>query len=149
MSNLTDYARTELEAIGAFGKKDFYEGMTGDSVMELIKVFAKQGHSGMSASIVRNLFNKVANYEPLKPLTGEDDEWGGNDMDGNTLQNKRCSHVFKHIDTGEAYDSQGKIFREPNGCTYTSRDSRVPVIFPYTPKSEIVEVTSTEKGETK
>ena len=56
-------------------------------------------------------------------------------------QNIRCSHVFKDGD-GRAYDSTGRIFREPNGCCYTSRDSRVYIEFPYTPKREYVEVAT-------
>lgn len=146
MSNLIEYARVELEAIGAFSEeKDFYGGMTGNSVIELIELFSKQGHSGMSAGLVRNLFNKLADYQPLKPLTGEDSEWGRNDMDGKTLQNKRCSHVFKNTETDECYDIDGKIFREPDGCTYISRDSRVSVTFPYIPKSEIVDVPKSKE----
>jgi hypothetical protein len=137
MSNLIDYARTELEAIGAFTTEgDFYGGMTGKAVMELIEVFAAQGHSGMSASLVRGLFNKLAAYEPLRPLTGDDSEW--NEVGVGVFQNKRCSHVFK--ENGEAYDSEGKIFREPSGVCYTSKDSRVNIIFPYTPNMEYIDV---------
>ena len=132
-SNLIKHARHELELAGAFDKeKDFYGGMTGGAVMELIKVFSGQGHSGMSASIVRNLFNKVANYEPLLGLTGEDDEW--NEVGKGVFQNKRCSRVFK--ENGEAYDIDGKVFVEAGGASYTNGDSRTPVTFPYTPKTE-------------
>jgi len=144
MSNLTDFARLELKAIGAFSEKDdFYGGMTGKAVMELIEVFSKQGHSGMSASLVRSLFDRVSNYKPLSPLTGEDDEW--NEVNNGKFQNKRCSHVFK--ENGIAYDSNGKIFREPNGTCYTSRDSEVVVTFPYTPKSEYIDVPPIPKPE--
>jgi len=100
MSNLVEHAKRELELIGAFSEDDdFYGGMTGKAVMELIEVFAEQGHSGMSASIVRSLFSKLADYKPLAPLTFKDDEW--NDPDdptfdnGDTYQNKRNSAVFK------------------------------------------------------
>jgi hypothetical protein len=44
------------------------------------------------------------------------------------------------MDNGNCYDSEGIIFREPNGVCYTSIDSRVPVVFPYTPKSKYVDV---------
>jgi len=54
-------------------------------------------------------------------------------------QNKRCGRVFK--DESGAYDIDGKVFYEwytdENGekfkSHYTSRDSRVPVTFPYRP----------------
>lgn len=139
---LETHAQAELEAIGAFDySKDFYCGMTGDAVMELIRLFAKQGHSGMSAGLVRSLFNKLASYEPLSPLTGEDSEWS--ECSPGVWQNKRCSHVFKTSEDG-AYDIDGKVFREPSGATYTSRDSRVPVVFPYTPQLEYVDVETNQ-----
>jgi len=138
-SGLVAHARVELEAIGAFDKdKDFYGGMTGNAVLELVCVFAAQGHSGMSASLVRSLFAKVAAYEPLCPITGADSEWF--EVSDGVWQNRRCSHVFKGAD-GVAYDIQGRVFRnKKNGHSYTNIDSRVPVTFPYTPKSEVVDV---------
>lgn len=137
MSNLVEYAKEELTRIGAFTEEgDFYGGMTGKAVLDLIQVFADQGHSGMSANLVRNLFNRVANYEPLSPLSGADDEWM--EIADGKFQNKRCPHVFK--EDGQAYDSEGKIFREPNGSCYTSFESRVPVTFPYVPKHEYINV---------
>jgi len=47
--------------------------------------------------------------------------------------------VFKDAD-GRAYDIDGRVFREPNGCCYTSSDSRVYITFPYRPKTEYVDV---------
>ena len=43
MSDLTDHARNELKLAGLFDKDSDYDGMLGDSVMELVKVFSKQG----------------------------------------------------------------------------------------------------------
>lgn len=137
MSNLTNYARSELERAGLFSKEgDFYGGMMGEAVMKLIEVFADEGHSGMSASYCIGIFEKLARFEPLTPLTGDDDEW--NEVGDGVFQNKRCSHVFK--ENGAAYDIEGKIFREPDGVCFTSRDSHVPVTFPYVPKHEYVDV---------
>jgi hypothetical protein len=114
-----------------------------EGVLELIRVFGKQGHSGFSAPHCISLFKKLANYEPLIPLSGDDEEWNDiSDGSGETMfQNNRCSHVFKGAD-GKAYDIDGRIFREPNGACYTSRDSRVYVEFPYAPKSEYVDVAA-------
>ena len=113
-------------------------------VLKLLEVFSDEGHSGSTAPYTINLFKKLAMFDPIVPLTGEDWEWtdvsdtfGGR---GHKLyQNKRCSHVFKD-ETG-AYDINGKVFYEwytdENGekfkSHYTSRDSRVPVTFPYIP----------------
>ena len=141
MSNLELHAKSEMEIAGLFEKDSDYGGMLGDAVMKLVKVFADEGHSGFSAGMAISLFEKVARFEPLTPLTGADSEWmdvaqyGDGSM---CFQNKRCSHVFK--DANGAYDIDGKIFREPNGSCFTSFESRVPVIFPYTPKREYVDV---------
>jgi hypothetical protein len=76
MSNLVDHAQRELEMQGMFsGKGDFYDGMTGNAVMELMEIFARQGHSGMSAGIAIALFTKLARFEPLSPPTNNPDEW--------------------------------------------------------------------------
>lgn len=137
MSNLKNYARSELERAKMFSKDgDFYGGMMGNAVMKLIDVFADEGHSGMSASVAVQLFERLARFEPITPLTGADDEWI--EVGDGLFQNTRCSHVFK--EDGAAYDSEGRIFREPSGSCYTSRDSRVPITFPYTPKREYVDV---------
>jgi len=85
-----------------------------------------------------NLFERVARFEPLISLTGEDNEWY--EVGEGTYQNKRCSHVFK--ENGQAYDIDGKVFREPNGNCYTSGKSRVNITFPYTPKTEYINVKS-------
>lgn len=136
MSNLEAYAKSEMEIAGLFDKDSDYGGMIGEAVMKLIKVFADEGHSGFSAPMAINIFEKVARFEPLTPLTGDESEWM--EVGENCWQNKRCSHVFK--DKEGAYDIEGKIFREPNGSCYQSFASRVPVTFPYTPKREYVDV---------
>lgn len=139
---LVDHAKRELQAAGLFDKDSAYDGMLAESVMELVEVFAKQGHSGMSAPMCIRLFERVAMFEPLGPLTGAPEEW--NEVGPGIYQNNRCSHVFK--ENGEAYDSEGRIFREPDGSCYQSIESRVPVTFPYTPKREYVDVTPGASG---
>lgn len=135
MGNLTSHARRELKAAGLFKKESDYNGMIGTDVMELVEAFAKQEHSGFSAPLVLDIFAKVAAFEPLGPLTGEDDEWVA--VTEGRWQNNRCSHVFK--EAGGAYDIEGKIFREPNGSCTQRAESHVPVTFPYTPKTEYVD----------
>jgi hypothetical protein len=130
------HAKEELTRAGLFDKDSDYGGMMGEAVMKMIRVFAEERHSGFSASMAVNIFAKLAKYEPLTPLTGEDDEW--TEVEPGVFQNKRCCHVFKQ--NGEAYDIDGKIFRDPDGICFTSKDSRVTVTFPYTPKREYVDV---------
>lgn len=141
-SNLVLHARRELEAAGFFKPDSDYDGALGPAVMELVEVFSRQGHSGFSAGQVRGLFNLVAAFKPVGPLTGDDSEWIEIDDDEGLYQNVRCSRVFK--DSTGAYDIEGRVFEEPNGVRYTrggaDRGSRVYVEFPYTPTTEIVKV---------
>jgi hypothetical protein len=123
-------------------------------ILELIEVFSNQGHSGSTAPYTVSMFEKLAMHKPIVPLTGEYWEWNCiSDARTDTVpvfQNKRCSSVFKQPDRydGQPYDIDGKVFRETtdeNGdeCKYyyyTSKDSHVPIEFPYTPKTEYVDV---------
>lgn len=140
MSNLRNHAETELKAAGLFDKDSDYGGMLAEAVLELVDKFSDQGHSGFSAKQTIRIFSKVADFEPLVPLTGEDDEW--NEVGDGVFQNRRCSHIFK--ENGQAYDIQGRVFREPSGACFTSKDSRVDIDFPHTPSTEYVDVEASE-----
>jgi hypothetical protein len=111
-----------------------------DDLMQMLAVFSSHGHSGYSASYAVSAFTDLARFQPLGPLTGEPDEWF--DHGDGLMQNRRCGHVFKQPDrfNGQAYDLDGRVFREPNGACYTNSDSMVPITFPYTPKREYVDV---------
>lgn len=134
--NHKEWRTEELKRAGWFDKDGFYEDAVGHDVEALFEVFEKQGHSGMSAELISFIFKRLADWKPLTPLTGEDDEWneGYVDHNGDTiLQNKRCSAVFKNVTTGECKYLDGKIFSDNGGKTwYTCRESQVPVEFPYT-----------------
>lgn len=105
MSNLVEHARRELKRSGWFDDDSDYGGMIGDAVEELIELFAKQGHSGMSASIVRLLFWDLSNFKALSPLTDDSAEWVdvAELSPGRGLwQNRRNSEAFSH-DGGKTY----------------------------------------------
>lgn len=139
--SLMSHAETELELAG------YTDDDTNDStskqlkkdVLELIKVFSNQGHSGSNASAVVRLFSILASYDCLAPLTGEDNEW--NDVSEQSgypfWQNKRHSSVFKKED-GSCIDTNAKVFIDPEGYSYTSKDSIVVITFPYQPKTEYI-----------
>ena len=75
-SNIAAHAWDELNRVGAFtAYTDFYGGMTGRAVMELVAVFVEQGHSGMSGSLVADTFHRLVMFKPLGPLTDDPDEW--------------------------------------------------------------------------
>lgn len=131
-----------------------------ENVLELLEVLGTQGHSGFSINYVVEYFSQLAKFEPLCPLSGDDSEWNNN-LDSETWQNNRCSHVFK-AKNGVAYDIDGYVFwhwserpldEDEEGypgmsrfkSCFTSNMSRKLVTFPYIPqKPEYIEVDSFE-----
>lgn len=136
MSNLANYAKDEFKIAGYYDGDEMNKEMA-DSAVRLLETFSGEGHSGFSASFALSLFKRLASFEPITPLTGEDSEW--NDVADNLWQNRRCSRVFK--DDKHAWDIEGKVFQEPDGGAYTSKDSFTEVMFPYTPTTEYVQIT--------
>jgi len=126
---LVNYAKKELELLGS--TDDEMQKTMNKHILEIVKVFSEQGHSGFSGAYVVSTLTRLLSFKPLKPLTGEDDEW--NEISEGKFQNKRCSSVFKNSNDGTAYDINGKIFTDDGGKTwYTNRESRVNIEFPYT-----------------
>lgn len=140
--NLVEFAKSELDII--LNKCEDEEAkkmqeMINKDILEVVEIFSKQGHSGFSANYAINLITKLLKYEPITPLTGEDNEWTLLDYGDDIIyQNKRCSRVFKDKN-GKAYDIDGKIFSDNNGKTWFTKgggESRTYITFPYTPKTE-------------
>lgn len=152
--SLKNHAMTEFRAAKFIDENGVYcdemQEAICNHVLKLIEIFAEEGHSGSSAPYAIDMFKKLAMFEPLVPLTGEDWEWidvseyGGRD-DGPLWQNKRCSRVFK--DNNGAYDIDGIHWYEwytneegeRHKSYFTNHMSKVPVTFPYVPKTECKE----------
>lgn len=103
--SLVEHAETELKIAGLFDGDSDYEGMLGESVLELVKVFAGQGHSGYSAMMTVDLLSRLLKYEPLGPLTDNPSEWNHIDerMGGpNLWQSRRNPQALSH-DGGKTY----------------------------------------------
>ena len=64
----------ELKRIGMIDSGEPYNDLATKAILDLIELFASQGHSGFSAPYVINAFDRLARFKPLSPLTGEDDE---------------------------------------------------------------------------
>ena len=136
--SLLSHAEREMQL--AWPDAEPMQDMVKANVLALIKAFADQGHSGMSAPYVIGVFEKLAKFEPLTPLTGEDAEWM--EVGEGIFQNIRYGAVFKEGKDGEAYWIDGRIFRDADGYCYKNKDSRVPVAFPWVkPKPEIVDIS--------
>ena len=148
MSKYINHALSEFRAAGWTDENGVFEDrMQKDickSILDLLEVFAKEGHSGSSAPYAIDLFSKLAKFEPIVPLTGEDWEWA--EVSSGVFQNRRCSHVFKDLTqfNGQAYDTSAVVFYDTridkNSKEYksyfTSKGSHQPITFPYTPKTE-------------
>ncbi len=141
--NVESFALTELKSIGMTIDSD--DEMTREmtkGILDIVGMFSGQNHSGFSAAYAISILENVLRLKPLSPLTGADDEWMEITYGSSytLFQNKRCGRVFKEIRDGvvNCYDIDGKVFTDKDGCNYTSRDSRVPVVFPYIPRTEYV-----------
>lgn len=155
MSNLKQHAELELRMAGFLSKDTDYNGMIGEAVLELMDTFSKQGHSGTSASITVSLFEKLARYEPLGPLTGADEEWS--EASSNLWQNKRNTAVFKQEDGRFTYNN-AIVKRTQNGTTWTgplylTREDAINNVnqikfelkgFPFTAKTFYIDVIEEE-----
>jgi len=149
--NLNEHARFELNYAGLFDNDADYNGEIAKSVMELIDVFSKQGHSGASASFVRNIFNELVQFKPLGGITGEDNEW--TEVGNSIFQNKRLGGVFKqnNIHDGRPYYLDAIIwttqFNKTSWSGTASTRDRTKIMsrqlikkFPFNPKTFYVEV---------
>ena len=105
-SNIAGYAWDELNRVGAFtADTDFYGGMTGRAVMDLVAVFVEQGHSGTSASLVADAFHRLVMFQPLGPLTDDPDEWV--EVADGLWQSRRKPEAFSR-DGGKTYHVTGE-----------------------------------------
>ena len=162
--SLIEHGKLELQMAVFFDQDSDYDGAIGKAVMELIEVFAKQGHSGMSAPYVANIFHKLANYEPLLGITGKDEEWSDvRDLGKYSwYQNKRCSAIFKDGKDGRPYYIDAIVKRDQNGTCWSGfawlseedykTGDRSKMVgkrgyiksFPFTPKTFYIDVRDVE-----
>lgn len=139
--SLVSWAKAELERIGK--DEDGMQDRMNRDILQIVEIFAEQGHSSFSANYALRALKRLLAYKPLTPLTGEDDEWV--EVDDGVEQNIRCFHVFREKgDNATAHDVVGKVFSDDGGKTwYKCKESRVPVTFPYSvpdsPERVIVE----------
>lgn len=96
MSNLVEHAKREMKRAGLGDPDGNYGGALQANILELVEVFAKQGHSGGSASIVIPTLIKLLNFENLTALTSDPEEWidRSRESGGPLWQNARNSKVF-------------------------------------------------------
>lgn len=74
-SPLVDHAKHEMDRAGLYDDDADYNGMVAQAVQELVETLAAQRHSGFSAQITLTVFEKVARWDVLTPLTDNPTEW--------------------------------------------------------------------------
>ena len=143
-SMLVAHATKELDLILG-GDLDQYDDLIKSNVLDVVRLFASQGHSGASSEIASHLIGKLLRFEPLTPLTGEDGEWELIDQEitGQSepmWQNKRCPRVFRNTDAAGhlTHAIVGHyVFEEPDGFRFTNGHSSKEISFPYTPEKPV------------
>ena len=100
------------------------QNMMNNDILELLKVFSEQGHSGFSAPIAIRLFSKLANHKLITEVEDNPDDWDENG------QHKFISSIFKRND-GTCYYLYGRLFAEPNSDNFFyNKASNVDITFP-------------------
>ena len=149
-SNCYKHAINELRILGYKPIDEEEDGPNKwiqENLLELLKVFYNQGHSGFSASYCIDAFKKLASFELLTPLYCDHKEF--NDT-GYCFQNKRLSSVFKKTKQSRPYYLNAIVFREENGDCFTAgniqgiNSSQHIKRFPFVPKTFYIDVISWE-----
>ena len=134
---LVEYAQEELQRAGWFDKDSDYAGIVGPAVIEMMKQFAEEGHSGYSAHLVLHIFERLASFKPLTPLD-------------NPMENSEFHCVSQYSGTPPMTTLQStrksSVFSDDGGKTWYDIDKKLPrwkkllhirrayVTFPYMPK---------------
>jgi hypothetical protein len=111
---MVEYAEKELKRAGWFDKDADYAGLVGPAVIEMMKQFAQEGHSGYSAHLVLHIFERLARYRPLTPLDNpmtaseyvDHTEISGGQL---TYQSTRLSSLFSEDGGQRWYDLDLKL----------------------------------------
>ena len=150
--NLVKYTESELARIPK--DEDGMQDLVNRNIIEIVKVFSEQEHSGFSDSYVLSNLERLFRFKPISPLTGADDEWNEvhNRNGVRTYRNKRCLSVFKYADAQgnvtRCEDIDGITVSDNGGITwFSSRKFRKAVTFPYFPPlhAEKVYIECTEE----
>jgi hypothetical protein len=133
--SLVEYAESELRRAGFFDADSDYAGMVGPAVVEMMKQFADEGHSGYSAHLCLSIFERLARFLPLTPIENpmidgsfidHSDISGGNP----TFQSNRLSSLFSEDSGKRWYDIDKRLPRWKRWLGAR----RAYIKFPYMPK---------------
>lgn len=151
MSNLIEHAKREFKRSGYTPldeeQEDGPNKWMQENVLELIEVFSKQGHSGMSASFAIDAFKKLANYKLLTSVkSAEEFDFVETSM-GGSLQSRVISSVFQ--EEGGEYDIDAIVFKNQKGHCFTTSLTCIGykhayIKYPFVPKTFYLDVIEKE-----
>lgn len=105
------------------------------SLLEVVAVISTQKHTEKSITYAKIILGRLLSLEPILPLTGDSSEWV--EISSGVFRNRRCERVIR--EGVNAYDSAGIVFlSEGTGVPFTTGLSRVPITFPYVPRTTYV-----------
>jgi hypothetical protein len=112
-SNLVKHAIREMKLVGLHDKDADYGGMLYYAILDLMRLFSSQGHSGFSAGRTLQIFNHLGQFKNLSPLTNNPKEWTRvhkNRKGKWVYQNKRCCSCFtENLKTYYSVDDKKRI----------------------------------------
>lgn len=90
--SLVEHAERELRLAGLMDPDSDYGGAAGKAILEIVRTFSAQRHSGGSAWLVVSALEKLLRFKPLAPITSNPDEWM--EVGDGMWQSTRCPSVF-------------------------------------------------------
>jgi hypothetical protein len=151
-SGLLLFAERELARIPK--DDDGMQELINKHILDMVKVFCDEGHTGFTASYTINILDRLLRYLPLTPIEDTPEDW--NEVTSGVYQHRRCSAVFKDKNKfeGKAYILDVKVFSDDGGKTwFTNSNSREVIEFPYfvpkSPKQYLVDKDGTILSEYK
>lgn len=114
--NLIEHAEKELAKAGLGADDPDFKGKIAESVMELVRCFDAQGHSGYSMEMVREVLHELLKLKPLTPLTDDPEEWEDvSEPSGYPLwQNRRDPTVFSNDAGKTTFEVGDKPIKNPH-----------------------------------
>ena len=111
MNKLLEHARSELKIAGydidAPYKEEFetgedYANACAKNAYKMLEVFSSAGHSGFSGEATLQLFDRLARWQNLTPLTNNPEEWQL--INNEKYQSKRNPACFSNDNLKTYYD---------------------------------------------
>lgn len=154
--SMSDWAKREIKIAckGSEGDKSFdgYYKSCCESALKAFESLTKDGHSGMSIQVTKEILNRLIDGKPLTPIREEDGDiwehtWYNKDKKCKEYQCKRMSSLFKSVyDDGTVeYSDVDRAYgfspENPNATFSSGRvtkavNDRYPITLPYYPSTK-------------